>query len=437
MAPDKIDKLDEKTSLLKALPFAFQHLVLIFGSYLTPVIVVRASGLPQEQAGYALFVALIAGTIASIVQIKKAGCIGSGYFLLMCCSGAFIPVNIAAASIGGMALVATMTLLSSPVELFCAWALGSIKRLISHALAGTIVILVAIMLIPVGMSLWRGFPGTPGFSSWQNILTGLITLFSTLLCFMTPGKTRLYSPILGIVTGCAAAAMLGLMDISAVSNYPLIGLPEGNWPGLVIPQLRHLPIFGAFLLATLASSIETFGDSVAIQRISHEDKDRDIDYCSIRGALLADAMGSTLSGLMGGVANTTASGNIAAVEITGVASKQVGIITCFMMGTLAFSPRFAGMILAIPSPVLGGITVILAASLISTGLSILHSSPMTYHDRLTVGFALTVGIISASGMFFPQITPEYLKPFTNNAIATGGITAFSMALSPRFKPETN
>ena len=86
----------------------------------------------------------------------------------------------------------------------------------------------------------------------------------------------------------------------------------------------RLSLLPAFIFVTLIGAIETIGDSVAIQRVSRR-KPRATDYRVVQGAVTADGVGNLLSGLAGTVPNTTYSSSVSVTDITGVASRTVGV----------------------------------------------------------------------------------------------------------------
>jgi xanthine permease XanP len=118
---------------------------------------------------------------------------------------------------------------------------------------------------------------------------------------------------------------MGMVDLSALKGASFIGFPPLKWPGFYIdfsPEI--LPLLVAFAVVTVVGAIETVGDAMVIQRVSRRDFKK-VDYDSVQGALYSDGVGNILAGLAGTIPNTTYSGNIAIVELTGVASRQVGI----------------------------------------------------------------------------------------------------------------
>ena len=93
------------------------------------------------------------------------------------------------------------------------------------------------------------------------------------------------------------------------------GLPQADWPGIEMRfQADHWPVFIAFLIATVAGTIETVGDVVAVQKVSKRNF-RKVDYDSVQGALYADGVGNFLAGLAGTTPNTTYSTRISVLAL--------------------------------------------------------------------------------------------------------------------------
>ena len=429
--------VNDKPSLLLSLFMGIQHVLLVFnGTVLVPIIIARASNLSVEQTEYIVFATIIVSTVSTIIQVVRFGKIGSGYMLFMGSSGAYIATCLSAARMGGLELLATMTILSAFLELGAAYFIRHVRKIITPAVGGVVIMLVTISILPIIMNLWTGAPGDAAYCDPDNLIAGLVTIGITLLCAIYgSSKFRLWSPILGIVAGILACQFLGILDLTFLRDYPVIGLPRGRWPGIELQLgVRHIPLLLAFLFATLASTIESVGDSIAIQEVSNPDF-RKIDYNSVQGCLYSDGLGNILAGLLGTAPNTTYSGNIAAVELTGVAARRVGIMGAVTMGLLAFFPKIAYFFTYIPGPVLAGSSLVLMALLFSAGVKLVNANGLNYEIGLLVGVSLTVGIISTFDLFFPALIPESLKPFASNGIATGGLTAFVLSLVFYLKPK--
>ena len=428
--------VNDKPPLLLSLLMGIQHVLLVFsGTVLGPIIIARVSNLSAEQTEYIVFATIIVSAVSTVIQIVRFGKVGSGYMLFMGSSGAYIATCLSATRMGGLQLMATMAILSAFLELGAAYFIRFIRKIITPAVGGVVIMLVTISILPIIMNLWTGAPGDADYCSSPNLIAGLITIAVTLFCAIYGGTfIRLWSPVVGIAAGVLTCQFLGILDLAFLRAYPNIGLPRGHWPGIEVHLgARHLPLLLAFLFATLASTIESVGDSIAIQGVSNPDF-RKIDYNSVQGCLYSDGLGNILAGLCGTMPNTTYSGNIAAVELTGVAARRVGLFGAVIMGGLAFFPKIAYFFTYIPGPVLAGSSLILMALLFSAGVKLVNSNGIDYEVGLMIGISLTVGIISTFNLFFPALIPESARPFLSNGIATGGLTAFILSLVFYLKP---
>ena len=163
-------------------------------------------------------------------------------------------------------------------------------------------------------------------------------------------RLRLWAPVIGIVAGTLLSALFGDLDVTRVREAAWIGVPELSIPGF---DLSFGPNFWsllpAFVIVTVVGAIETFGDAIAIQRISNRDK-VPVDFRVVQGALNADGLGNLLSGLLGTLPNTTYSTSISVVDLTGVAARKVGLFSKGLCGHPCHSHAGGGQLPAGADP---------------------------------------------------------------------------------------
>lgn len=429
--------LNDRPPFLITLFLAIQHILLyIPGTIIVPIIIANILGVGAAEKEMIVFVSVLVSGISSFIQVYKVGKIGSGYMLFMGSSGAFMAASISAGFVGGFSLIASMTILSAPLEILFSYFMRFVRKIITPAMGGIVIILVVISIMPILMEMWTGQEGTPEYCSSENLIIGLVTI-AVIIFFSLLGNSnlRLWSPVLGIIAGVLTASLMGKADFSSLQQLPIVGLPRGNW---ITPDfnfnLSHLPIFLSFLFATLASTIETIGDSITIQDTS-TDNFRKVKYEVVQGSLYADGVGNILAGLMGTVANTTYSGNIAVIRLTGVASRKVGIFGSVIIFLLAFFPKITYSITLIPNPVLGSSTLVLMGLLFASGIKLIATSELDFASGIIIGASLTVGILTTFKLFFPPLIPDALKPLFENSIATGGMTAIILNVILKLKPK--
>lgn len=429
--------VDEKPPVMITIFQALQHVLTIYSSIVVvPIIIANAVHVPAQEIEYIVFASMIVTSISTLIQSVRVGKIGSGYTLFMGTSGAFLACSLSAAELGGFALVATMSMLAAPIEFLFSYFLGRLRKIITSAVGGVVIMLVPVTLVPIAISLWVGQPGSPAYGSIENLLIGLVTFIIILGASIYGNKTiRLWGPIIGIILGYILAAFLGRVDLSSVREAAFFGLPRGSWPGVQFELKReYLPLLLSFIIVTIVGSVETVGDAMAIQRVSLRNFKK-IDYESVQGSLYSDGIGNFMAGLAGTVPNTTFSGNIAMVELTGVASRQVGMFGAAIIAFLAFFPKLSMLIINIPQPVLGASMLIFQAMLFVTGIQIATLSGVNYQSVLIIGLSFWSGFVAQNNLFFPNLIPPALAPLLNNGIATGGTVAFLLSFLFQLMPK--
>ncbi len=130
-----------------------------------------------------------------------------------------------------------------------------------------------------------------------------------------------------------------------------VGVPLGGWPGFdITPGHAFRALLPAFVVVTPVRAVETVGDGIAVQRVSRREHHA-TDFRVVQGALNADEVGNLLSGLTGTLPNTAYSSSISLTEVTGIAARRVGIAIGVITVALAFFPKVAALLIAIPGPV--------------------------------------------------------------------------------------
>ena len=390
---------------------------------LTVVIVARIAEQPESYMAWGVFAALIISGITTILQAVRFGRIGSGYVLVMGTSAAFIAVCVAALVEAGPATMAALIIISSLFQFLLAFRLSWLRRVFTPTVAGTVIMLVAATVMPILFNSFRNVPdGTDDIAAPVVILATLITV--GVLVLRGPSWLRLWSPAIGVIVGCIVGAPFGLYDIQQVADADWIGVPFSSWPGIdVTPGIEFWALLPAFIIVTIIGAIETIGDGVAIQRVSHRNP-KATDFRVVQGALNTDGVGNLLSGLLGTLPNTTYSTSISLAEVTGVAARRVGIVIGIAFIALAFFPKITALIIAIPEPVAAAYILVLIALLFLQGMRIVIQDGLDYRKALIVGLSFWVGVGFQNQWVFPELLGDgFLGVFLGNGMTSGSIVA--------------
>ncbi len=361
-----------------------------------------------------------------LIQALRVGSIGCGYVLFAGSYSAFLACSLDAVNMGGLPLLAVMGILTAPMVFLYAYFLRFLRHIVTPVVGGTVIMLVAMGLIPIGLDLWMGADSSlPSFGSGASYLTGTVTIVALMVLMITGNRViRLWTPIIGMGVGYLTAWSFGLLELTHFHSAPLFGMPQGHWSGIAVDlDIKHLPLAAAFLMVALVSAIEGTGNIMLVQKVSERDFHK-VRYDRVQGGLFCDGLVKLLAGVAGTTPNATYCDNIPLIEMTGVSSRRIGICGAAILLCAAFIPKIGGLILDMPPPVVGGVLVVIAAMLFYAGISLVQSSGMTFQKGLIMGFSLCAGLVADSGQFFPDLMPVYMKPLLENGVAVGGFSAF-------------
>lgn len=421
--------VDESPPHLLAAGLGLQVVVLIIaGIVLTPTVVLRAAGDPGGFLPWAVFTGLLVSGITTIFQARPLWHFGAGYVLFMGTSGAFIAISIDAVKTGGVPLLATVVVASSLIQFLFSYRLSALRKVVTPTVGGTMIMLIAVTVFPVAFKLINATPVDAPAGSLAGPVTAIVTFTVILLVSLfAKGVMRLWGPIVGVVVGSAIAYANGTFELTAVAEAAWIGLPDVGWPGLDLT-------FGAdfwwlllpFCIVTIVGAIETYGDGVAIQRMSKRTRDP-IDFRVVQGAVNADGLGNLLSGLAGTLPNTTYSTSLSVVDLTGVASRKVGLYGGLFMILIGFSPKVSMLLMSIPSPIAGAYVMILLILLFMHGLRLITEDGFSYENGMVVCLAFWLAIGFQNQQIFPEHLPTWSHGLLHNGMSAGGIIAILLS----------
>lgn len=414
-------KIENTTGGILAIGAVQQALAAFAGLTMVPLLIARGMEADALSASRLVSMALLCCGLSMFLQCGRLGWVGSGYLLVMGSSSLFIAPCIAAGRAGGVALVCGMTLAMAPVELLLAPLSRFFKRVATPSVTGTMVVLLALSVLPVSMRQFGGGYG-PSFGDWRQVLAGVVTIGCTIAAQRAPWRLlRTGSLVWGLAGGYVLGAVLGLVSLSGVSAAAWVGCPRPFWYGTPAFSWDFVLPFG---LSYMLTTLETYGDIHAIAHVCGESAVA-VEPRRVTGGLLADGLGSLLSGLLGTTANTTFSGNVAIAQLSGVKTPRAGFIVGGVFVALSFLPKLSAVLSAMPAGVLGGSMLVACAYLLYVGLELLSSQGAG--DWLVPA----VGVIAGLGM---QVTPElaaacpgWVSSLLGSSVCVGAVAAMATA----------
>jgi xanthine/uracil permease len=134
---------------------------------------------------------------------------------------------------------------------------------------------------------------------------------------------------------------------------------------------------------------ENLGHVKAVAAMTGRDLDRYLGR-----AFFGDGVATMVAGAGGGTGVTTYAENIGVMAVTRIYSSLVFVIAALVAILLGFSPMFGALIRTIPTPVLGGLAVVLFGLIAATGARIWVENRVDFtksRNLITAAIALTLG----------------------------------------------
>ena len=392
------------------------------------VIVIKAGGGSDSYLAWAAFAVLLVSGFTTLIQAVRVGRIGAGHILIMGTSGAFFAVCIAALQVAGPATMASLIVVSSLFQFLLAAKLSLLRRIFTPVVAGSVIMLITATVMPAIFPLLGDVPeGTAGYAA--PMIAGISLAVLSVVILKGSPALRLWAPIAAIIVGCVISVPYGIYNMDVVAQAAWVGIPLASWPGLdVTPGVEFWALLPAFVAVTIVGAIETVGDGVAIQRVSRR-RPQATDFRVVQGCLNADGLGNFLSGIAGTLPNTTYSSSISITEVTGVAARRVGVVIGVTLMVLAFSPKIAALLIAIPGPVIAAHATVFLGILFVQGMRIVIADGMDHRKATVCGVTFWVGVGFQNGWIFAdKLGDGFLAVLLGNGMTAGAITAILLVL---------
>jgi NCS2 family nucleobase:cation symporter-2 len=359
---------------------------------------------------------MIASGIATILQSLANSPVGSGYFCPISGGPAYISASILAGRVGGLRSVFFMTMISGLFEALLARVVPRLRPLFPPEVTGLVVTMVGLELVALGCPRFVGF--REGGVGPQGTATAVAAV--TLAAMIGPtvwgkGTLKLYPVLIGLALGYLLAYFFGIFQterLQAMLAAPMISLPRKAQTGWSF-DLALLP---AFLIASLASTLKSVGDLTLCQKINDADWKR-TDMKSVSGGIFAGAIGTGLSGVLGGIGQSTFSSNVGLALATGATSRSIAIPSGILMILLAFLPKLAAFFAVMPDPVMGAILIYVACYMILAGIQVITSRMLDARRTFVVGIALIFGLSVDMVPGLYRDVPNLIQPLFSSSLS--------------------
>ncbi|KAA3630184.1 MAG: uracil-xanthine permease [Proteobacteria bacterium] len=267
---------------------------------------------------------------------------------------------------------------------------GVVSRILPPVVIGPVIMVIGLSLAPVAINLATGKSGDGAavlVDANKALIVSMASLLATVLtAVFGRGLLRLLPILVGVAVGYVLCMFLGLVDMSPIAAAPAFAIPD-----FVMPEFNWQAILFIVPVA-VAPAIEHIGDMLAIGGVTGRNY---VEKPGLHKTLLGDGVATSFASLVGGPPNTTYSEVTGAVALTRAYTPNVMIIAAIFAIVISFSGKLGAFLGTIPTPVMGGILILLFGAIAAIGMNTLIKDGRdisTPRNLIIVSISLVFGI---------------------------------------------
>lgn len=268
-----------------------------------------------------------------------------------------------------------------------------LMKLLPPVVVGPVIMVIGLGLSVTAVGMATNNPA--GEYDLDYVWIGFVTLLITILTAMfTRGFLSVIPVLVGIVGGYVFSIIMGVVDLHAVK--------EANWfevPPFMIPFVDYTPSFTwrvvlMMVPVAIVPIAEHIGHQLVLSKVVGKDliKDPGLDR-----SMFGDGIATMFASLIGGPPNTTYGENIGVLAITRAFSIYLFVGAAIFAILFGFCGKIAVLLATIPTPVMGGVSILLFGIIASSGLRMLVENKVDFSRKRNLIIASVILVIGIGG----------------------------------------
>jgi NCS2 family nucleobase:cation symporter-2 len=385
-------------------------------------LVANAAKLPSPAAQSAIGLAMIAVAFMTVIQSLRLGPVGSGYLCPPVVSAIYLPASLAAAASFGISAICGMTIFAGVCEIAIASLVNRTRKLFPAVVSGVVIMAVGLEIGKIAAGVLLEHVATRGDQAIGSFATAAFALAAMAgLAVWSSGPPKLFCALIGTLVGYVAAAAFHVYPPSFLADFDstrMFAVPDPRFLSYTfVPSLA-----APFAIAGLASGLRVIGVLITCQQMNDATWRRP-DMSNIAAGIRADGFGCLAGGLLG-VPGMSASPSLVSVEKTTAAtSRIIAWSIAFWLLLLSCLPKFAGLIINMPRPVMAAALLFNGALMVVAGVQIIASRPITMRASLVVGLSILAALTVPVYPEFYRSLPDLLRQFSGSMVSMAVVVA--------------
>nr|MEE4266610.1 uracil-xanthine permease family protein [Candidatus Krumholzibacteria bacterium] len=270
-----------------------------------------------------------------------------------------------------------------------------VSRYLPPLVTGPVIIVIGLNLAPVAVNMALGRTGDGSaelFPVGQALTISMLALVVTLVASVF-GRSlfRLIPIFCGIAAGYITALIMGIVSFQPVIDATWIGMPAFTFPEWNLQAVLFM------IPVAIAPAVEHIGDVVAIGGVTGKDY---VKNPGLHRTMLGDGIATSFAAMLGGPPNTTYSEVTGAVALTRAFDPAIMTWAACTAIILGFVGKLGALLQTIPSPVMGGIMVLLFGAIASIGMSSLIRAKIDLSVPRNMAIVAITLVFGIGGMVF-------------------------------------
>ncbi|WP_462409209.1 solute carrier family 23 protein [Neobacillus sp. Marseille-QA0830] len=377
--------VNDRPKLSQWLTLSLQHLFAMFGStILVPYLVGLSPAIALISSGLGTLAFLL------ITKMQVPAYLGSSF--------AFIAPVIAAKAAGGPGAAMAGTFLAGLVYGLVSLVISRaghkwIMNLLPPIVVGPVIIVIGLALSGTAVSMAMNNPA--GKYSMLHFSAALVTLAATIIFTIYAKKMLSIIPILaGIIIGYIYSLIIGIVDFTPVLKAHWFEMPDFLFPFVSYKVKFTWDLAALMVPVAVVTLSEHIGHQLVLSKVVGKDY---IKEPGLHRSILGDGTATLISSLIGGPPKTTYGENIGVLAITKVYSVYVIAGAAVFAIIFGFVGKITALISTIPTPVMGGVSILLFGIIASSGLRMLVDSQIDFANNRNLVVSSVILVIGIGG----------------------------------------
>lgn len=270
-----------------------------------------------------------------------------------------------------------------------------LEKVLPPIVTGPVIMVIGLILAPVAVNMALGKSGDGVLvlvDKTAALTISMASLLTTILVSLLGRRLLKLIPILaGVFVGYLVSLAFGIVDFEKFLTASWFSVPKFTFPEWNLEAIFYIvPI-------AIAPAIEHFGDILAIGSITNKNYLKDP---GVHRTMLGDGIATSIASLLGGPPNTTYSEVTGAVALTKAHNPAVMTWAAIVAICIAFIGKVGAFLQTIPTPVMGGIMLLLFGSIMVVGLNSLVRAGEDLMEPRNLTIVSLILIFGVGGMAF-------------------------------------